>query len=312
MLIFDYTLGIIRDHAAPSFLTPRGPVGEAAPLASGAETSSHPGFMFTFIFWGTVIFGVTMWWINHQPADKENKQDVELSESIWSTPLLCVLEQLKYPDGTRMSPLFASSVVLFMGALQMFTLFLIGRALNPDAHPITVHPSTPWNKEAWTVNCMKWIMTLFLSVFMMGDARQFQVNLREVMCIGHRHKIVRIPIIFSAMHFAVLLSTVIVGVSSVLSFQSVPDILYSSLAITFISHVDDMIWPFMQIAFGVTADWNITYREEDDTAVPGWLEGFLRTLTLFPVLVAFYILGLAWVTDVMPCSFRLIDAIAAR
>merc|ERR1711977_605143 len=122
------------------------------------------------------------------------------------------------------------------GFLQVFTVFLIVHDLDPTAAPVTTHPSSPWVKRPWTVNCMKWIMVTFLTVGLTNEAFQAaQIFKASLKVSAARLTVPRLlPLFMPAFQYCVLLGVVWGGVSVILSCQATPDILFNSLAITFI------------------------------------------------------------------------------
>jgi hypothetical protein len=248
-------------------------------------------------------------WLEKRAAKKDDtvidSRSAELPESMWSLVTLCALKQTQR-KGVDVPQWLAVMLVLPMACLQGCVLYLIMLTLNPDAPPVTVHPSTPWNREPWTVNWMKWLMTFVLAVFLSSDAGQCKMIMREIISgdlgrISIRSKTV--AGFLCTIHFLVILCTVYVGGCAVLSLQAVPDILYSALAITFIAHVDDMAWEFMRNLLGLDANFTIVHEAGDASVVGHRLEVFLRAMSLFPVMLAVYVTGVGFYTDVMPNKF---------
>merc|ERR1711972_1202604 len=60
-----------------------------------------------------------------------------------------------------------------MGLLQLFTVFLIVRDINPTAPPVTTKEQLPpWKDSPWTVNCMKWIQVLYITTALVKEIGQ--------------------------------------------------------------------------------------------------------------------------------------------
>merc|ERR1719265_787142 len=110
------------------------------------------------------------------------------------------------------------------------------------------------------------------------------------------------PVAFFACcwQFGVLIFLTGIGIAAVLSMQAVPDILYSSLAITFISRVDDLFWSFMHNTLAMDASFTILHEKGKQHKVPMWADVLLHGSMFLPVSLALYMLMHAWLTNEMP------------
>merc|ERR550514_1688547 len=85
-----------------------------------------------------------------------------------------------------------------------------------------------------------------------------------------------LPIFVPIFQYVVLLGVVWGGVSVILSCQAVPDILYNSLAITFIVCVDELFYEFVQKVFDVDTELSIPTGPLTDAVEEADLEDGLR------------------------------------
>merc|ERR1719296_265763 len=215
--------------------------------------------------------------------------------------------------------------------LQLFVLFLVVHDIDPYATPVTTVPSSPWVKNAWSVNCMKWIMVTFLGVFMVREAADFRMLMESILITCRsRLTIPKACLMFLAVfQYVILMMIIWGGVTAVLSFQAVPDILYSSMSITFIAKVDDAFFTMVSQVFDIEADFTIVHGSlgRPERARPGepteahydfaadqassdkdlrgarinsfWQVG-LRFMVLLPVVFAVALIARAMSTNVMP------------
>jgi len=192
-------------------------------------------------------------------AEKAGKT-LDLPENIWSLNLVASVGQAHFAGGKHLLPVpvaFASTVVL--GVMQVLTIFLIVHDVNQNADPVTVKPSTPWLHKAWTVNTMKWCMILFLLVGLSNDASQCGTVMKAAFKV--RDSQLTVPrwttLAIPAFQFLVLMGVVWGGVSVILSCQAVPDILYNSLAITFVVNADELFYDFFMRTMDLDPDLQI-------------------------------------------------------
>lgn len=188
-----------------------------------------------------------------------------LPQNLWALNLAAAVGQCS----VRRRPLRPSIVAclsIFMVGLQCLALFLVANDINPNAMPVTVHPSTPWVHHGWSVNTMKWLMVVFLSLFMVAEAADCRVNLESVLVTNSKRFLVPKSLVFlvSSTQFVVVFLVVWCGVSAVLSFQAVPDILYSSMSVTFISRVDESFFKLLQSLVDIEADFTIIHGKQED------------------------------------------------
>eukprot|EP00929_Paragymnodinium_shiwhaense_P106684 TRINITY_DN7228_c0_g1_i2.p1 TRINITY_DN7228_c0_g1~~TRINITY_DN7228_c0_g1_i2.p1 ORF type:complete len:211 (-),score=36.62 TRINITY_DN7228_c0_g1_i2:218-850(-) len=191
-----------------------------------------------------------------------------------------------------------------MGSLQLFTIFLIVHDIDPNAHPITSVPDSPWKQTTWTINCMKWMMTVFLVVGLVPEVADNQEVCRAILTVDDSRLDVSVWAVWtlSLMHYIVTLSIIWGGVNAICSFSAVPDIVYSSLAITFISHVDDAAFQFFKRTCDVKAEFDIEYKVGRRVKLPNWVREALRMFLILPCFWGFFLISRAWHTNVMPAG----------
>jgi len=187
-------------------------------------------------------------------------KEVSLPENMWALNLVAAIGQAK-TGRHDISALFTGVVSLFMATLQISVLFLVVHDINPHATPVTTVSSDPWIDTGWTVNCMKWLMVTFMSVLMVTEAGQVRTTLT---CIietnSHRLQQSRwFLVMVCFLQYIIALFVIWGGVAAVLSFQSVPDILYSSMAIVYISKVDEAFFVMLCQLLDVEADFTVVH-----------------------------------------------------
>jgi len=187
-------------------------------------------------------------------------KEVELPRSMWSLNMVASIGQAKVCD-KDISAVMVGAVTLFMASLQIFALFLVVHDIDPNAEPITTKPTSPWIKSGWSVNCMKWLMVTFLSTLMVteaGDVRMIMTCILETNSSRLREpRVFLMSVCF--FQYIILVFVIWGGVSAVLSFQSVPDILYSSMSITYIAKVDEAVFTMLYQVFHIEADFRVIH-----------------------------------------------------
>jgi len=187
-------------------------------------------------------------------------KEVHLPENMWALNLIAAIGQAK--TGNKLvSPYFTAVITMTMASLQIAVLFLVVHDINPNATPVTIESSDPWIHTGWTVNCMKWLMVTFMCLLMVTEAGEFRDNVTCILEINsHRINVSRLFLAFiCSFQYIIMLFVIWGGVAAVLSFQSVPDILYSSMSITYISKVDEAFYVMLMQLLDVEADFCVVH-----------------------------------------------------
>jgi len=241
---------------------------------------------------------------NQDNGDSDDEGDEgeteELPRNMWALILVSGLGQAKFETNEKpISMWLAVLVSLFMGTVQLTALFLMIHDLDPKADPYTLKPSTPFGSP-WTVNSMKVIMTLFMVIALVSEAGQCN----NVFSMGMNVKADKfrcVPLVMELFQYVIAISVTWSGVAVILSFQSVPDIIYSSMSIMCISGVDEMFFECFDAVFGLDASFKIQNSDLDKNYVkPFWLCGLMKFLLAFPMLLGVFVLARAWHTETMP------------
>lgn len=307
---------------------------------------------FTIYYWGVVFLAVFVIGCSYQAwLSMKERNDIssshyslwnlvdpnavfterELTRNLWVFYLIVACGQAKVPYMQRIPVHCVGALAITMGCLQMFTVYLIVHDINPVAAPVTtmeaVSKVSPWKESAWSVNSMKWIQVIFITTALVKEIGQGMHLFSAGLTIaGSRLKVPRFSVLFMAvMQYTVTMAVLYGGVSIILSFQAVPDIIYSSMAITFIANVDDTLYEFCEQVFDIDADFVVDHSQtEMDSAgtefeggmssrssnwarhcagpeeLPAWYGPFRKAVVLFPCLFAFWLIGRAWHTDTNP------------
>lgn len=235
--------------------------------------------------------------------DAKDEETDELPRNMWALILVSAIGQAKFESNEKpISTWLVVLVSLFMGTIQLTALFLMIHDLDPNADPYTVRPSTPFGSP-WTVNSMKVIMTIFMVIALVSEAGQCN----KVFSVGMQIKDEKfissrtIPLAMELFQYIIAISVTWSGVAVILSFQSVPDIIYSSMSIMCISGVDEMFFECFDAVIGLDADFEVDNSDLDEAyEKPGWLQVLMKFLLAFPMLLGVFVLARAWHTQTMP------------
>lgn len=230
-------------------------------------------------------------------------EEHSIPENMWALILVAALGHAKLRNGRSVTPWMVATVALFMGILQMMALFLMSHDLDPKADPVTVNPSSPYGSP-WTVNTMKCVMAVFMVVALVSEAGECQC-VAEITSSLPAHRLNGcphwLPMFMALFQYVVSLSVVWAGIAVVLSFQSVPDIIYSSMSIMCIATIDKLFYEGLHAVLGLESKWT-THREEDEEELSlGYLFA-CKIVLLFPIFLGFFMFIRAWMTGVMPTA----------
>jgi len=236
-------------------------------------------------------------------ADGE-EEGVELPENMWALILIAALGQATIESSDKVISMWWVVVLaVFMAMIQITALFLMIHDLDPHASPYTVKPSTPFG-SAWTVNSMKVIMSIFMTIALVGEAGQVYnvVNLGmrvKAEKLGRKERLAALTM--EVFQYVIGICVTWSGVAVILSFQSVPDIVYSSMSVLAISGVDEMFYSCFDAICGLNADFKIPNKDIDEKyEAPLPLRVLLRFSLAFPMLLGAFVLARAWHTGTMP------------
>jgi len=229
---------------------------------------------------------------------------------MWNFFAVVALDKASMASKGSMSILAVGIGNLLLGALQMFTIFLLVHDIDPNADPVTEVPSSPWKRTTWSVNCMKWIQVTFMSMALASEVSQaMQLFTLTVVLDADSFLVHRVFVMLMAVgQYVVTLWVLFGGVAVVLSFQAVPDILYSSMAIVFISSIDDLMYQFVESVFDIDADFQLpegvpsspSHEHCRDGWLHVWLPTMSRAVSVFPLVFAVFLMGESWYHNTMP------------
>jgi len=250
------------------------------------------------------------------PADSssEVKLTIDLPRNMYAFTLVSALRQAS-THGYEIPAPIAWVSVISMGFLQLFVLFLIVHDIDPQAVPVTSEaPHSPWIESFYTVHCMKWIMVSILICHMVGEISQITCVWEASLKVNTRR--LAEPrwfiVIALAIRYIVTLGIIWGGVSAVLSLDHVPNIVYSSLAITFIGAMDESFFEFWAQILDVEANFSVTLVGsygvpsttegpiKDDLELPIWYPLTIKIFQIYPMLLGFGLMGRAWYSNTMP------------
>jgi len=239
------------------------------------------------------------------PVGTEDEGDplsVEVDENMWALVLVVALGNAKTRNGYVIPFGLVVFMALFMGCLQMAALAFIMRDVDPLADTMTRTPSSP-HGSVMSVNAMKVVMAVIMLTAITGEAGQCQKIWQMTLCAKELRVPNWIPQSVAIFQYAIAILTVFASVSVILSFQSVPDIVYSSMSILCITGVDEIFYSAFQTAFKFNADFEL---QEDQMVEKGRREFSLRYhfvaefFAVFPIIVGMFLFSRAWYTGIMP------------
>lgn len=222
----------------------------------------------------------------------------------WSLCLVSIHGQVWDWKGRRARPLSLHLLASCMGLMQLSALALILSDIDPNAIPGLFE--APWVKSGKSVNCMKLIMVLFLSLSVITEAcRAYRNFVSAALFVpkGDDPQQTLCAVLFSCLRYFIALCTILGGVAVILSCQQVTCILYKSLAILFISQFGEVVYKFCYEMFGFRVDWTIPAA---DWNIATWKSKLLRQIVMaLPMLWGISLIGRACYTNMMPLSVML-------
>jgi len=235
--------------------------------------------------------------------DESNDEDFQLSENLWALVLVASLGQAKTRNGDELPVWLVAVSSLLMGCVQMVALFLMIHDLDPLADPITIKASSKHGSAA-TVNSMKVAMVIIMNIALVGEAGQCQSIFHSSLCVGEEAlKVPRwIPLCFAAFQYIIALTVVFCSVSVILSFQSVTDIVYSSMSLLSITHVDEMFYQAFRIVFKFKSDFNVPNEMVEKKSFSLAHHFVAEFMCILPLLFGFQLFVRSWCTGVLPTS----------
>lgn len=187
-------------------------------------------------------------------------KEVDLPRNMWTLNLVAGISQAKI--GKHFVNVYLTcALTLGMAFLQLFALFLVVHDINPDAMPVTTEPKDAWIEGGWSVNTMKWLMVTFMSLLMVAEAGECRILFTCILETNSNRLLLPRWLLFTVCSFQYIIMLVVIwgGVAAVLSFQSVPDILYSSMSITYISKVDEAFFVMLVQFLDIQADFLVIH-----------------------------------------------------
>jgi hypothetical protein len=279
----------------------------------------------------------------------------DLPENIWSLNLLSSIGQadIQHTWGSRkvsysLRPALVAAISVIMSAAQVFGLYCVIHDLDPSSTPVTSKAASPWVHDVWTINFMKWFMVAILSINAVGEAGQCRtVVTATIETNWHRLRVPRcMTLSVVLMQYVVLLLMLFVGISAVLSLNDVPNIIFSSMAITFITQTDELLFEMLHQVLDLEINFMIVHGLEYTTAsnttgslvhykdnnrlslkkmktpwltedqfmanpIPVWVDVFCHFLVTLPMFWGLLLISRAFATNVMPNArmYHLIRAV---
>jgi len=252
-------------------------------------------------------------------ADLEVRQ-VCMPRNLWAFLVVVALGQAKVHRHDF--PRAAAFLITMMSSfVQLAAVSLLVYDIDPKASPWTTDPDARWKTSGMSVNYMKGVQIVFLIAALVPEVGQSLSVFQAVFLVRDRTHELRIPsavlIAMGFLQYCITMWTLFGGVSVVLSFQNTPDIIYSSMAITFISAADDTFYLFFEQIADIDANFTVTETVESAALewppeqrrgkmrlhhkdLPYWSIMAMKTMSVFPLVWAVFLLSRAWYTNIMP------------
>lgn len=244
--------------------------------------------------------------------DEEGEGVFELDANTWALNYVAAIGQAQYKNGKLVTPGFTGAISFLQVLVQFAALGLMLSAINPAAQPWTTEPESPWLKgrSGRAVNLMKFLMTAFLVVGQIDEVSQSRRVL--TVAFGNQSQYKKswywfIPILGAFAQYFVAISVVWCGVATILCFQTVPDIVYSSMSVLFLTSADELVADMVIKLLDIDANFEITLDKKSDGGIddlfvkqPKELYLLLKFLQAFPAMLAGQLLLRAWYMGVMP------------
>jgi len=230
---------------------------------------------------------------------------LEMPASMYALTLLSAINQATFENGTRIPTLAVVVVCIPMAGVQLLILYLLLFDLDMHQDPVTRIP-TPPSSTAWTVNCMKWLMMVVLSMQSVSEVDQAKRVVEGAYRLNvERFQAWRSCALFAAvLQYFVTICLVYTGAAVILNFRNSPDIIFCTLSLTFVSNVDDIVYGFFDASFDLEIDQNVQIREDDVpfSSIPYWVIATKRFASMFPLLLGYFVFEDACTTHVMPTA----------
>merc|ERR1740121_2928876 len=169
----------------------------------------------------------------------------KVPQNFWGLNLIVAVQQA-FLYGSR--PTFLSPLILlvtvFKGLLQLAMVMFIVLSIDPDSKPKTTSRDLEDSfTHVWCVNSAKWAMSFLIAVIMSTEMQSCMLYTEAILLVNPRRLVgYKGVLLFTAfLQLAIAVATVWGGIVVVLSFHTVPNIVYSSMSISMIVKMDPAI-----------------------------------------------------------------------
>lgn len=286
-----------------------GRASEPAAGHAGSRLGISTGHEFLVVYWGSVIVisvaGYFIWY----SGEHRHLSHVNIACNAYSLVLFAAVQQAKlgYFHQSSFKPVPALAFCIVVSLFQITLVYLLVSGIDPHSLALAKEPAQEWMTEAHlrTVSAMKWLMTFVLVLKTTGEVEESKATMRISLEISEKRLCCSrwLPFISGMMQYVVSLMIVYAGCAAVLSFQETPDIVYSGLAVCFVADVDDLCYQYFTVTMRriiCNEEIDMEDPEGDDWSTSAWYHYLLRLLSFLPCLVAFYVVGRAFLTGNTP------------
>jgi len=220
----------------------------------------------------------------------DSDETVDLHETIWALILVAAAGQARFSNGWKVPVVVVAILALAIGALQVVILWILVNDIDMNTKPISDHA---------TVNVMKWCMVLVICMSVVGDLEECKLIVLAIFKIDIRKLSVGrwLPAFVAFWQYAISVYVVRAGCQVVLSFDRAPDIVYSSLAVTFLTHIDNLAFNFVDTVLNLEVDLKIDMGNMKP--LPKLFTSTVMFAGFFPMLLAGFLTSRAFLTNEM-------------
>lgn len=267
----------------------------------------HLGTTFFIIYWGSMAAIVILFYLFGFNEVQEPVNEVSVEGDSYSLVLLAALKQVKLGYDEDFGIVGAVVFCIVACAIQTTLVVLLVGGINPYSKAVAEEPAEGWMTQGHVlaVSAMKWLMSFVLVLKVTAEIESSILTVQTSMEVEEDRLFCPrwVPISAGVLQYLSSLLIIYAGCAAVLSFQRTPDIVYSGLAVCFLTEIDNLLFTYFTVTIRrVTCTNKISLSESKDgdwrrSASYQYLH---RCLGFLPLLGAVYVVGRAFLTGNTP------------
>jgi hypothetical protein len=268
------------------------------------------------LFWGGAFALMALFYLTlmrnkvHDPLS-----ELEINADAYSLVIMAALGQAYIGSSSERAatfgPIGASLFCMVVAGFQCTLIYLLVAGINPHSMAVATEPAHAWMTErhVLAVSAMKWLMAFVLVLKTTSEVEESKYTMRISLEITEERLSCSrwLPFLAGLLQYFVSLAIVFAGCAAVLSFQETPDIVYSGLAVCFLTEMDDLMCEYFTVTIRkihtikqITVEEDVDKVPTDDWRRTGTYHFALRALSFLPGLLAFYVVGRAFASGNTP------------